>query len=157
MKYVNLGCGNDYREKFINIDIREEVEPDIVADIRDIPLADDTVDMVVMQDILEHFADWEVVLREAKRILAPGRRIFIRVPNWERISKPEFWKKREFYRCENKVLGGRKNEYDVHKSLWTERISEKRMAEVGFKNITTIVFDDPPLHWHLGIRAIKSR
>jgi len=156
MKSINLGCGDDYREGYTNVDIREEVDPDIVADIRDLPIEGNSVDTIVMQDVLEHFDGWEKVLKEAKRVLKSNGEILIRVPNWEKISNPEFWKERPFEKCEDKVLGGRKNKYDVHKSLWTEKIAIKRLEGTGFINVEVTKFNDPPLHWHLGIDAKKK-
>ena len=53
---INLGCGMDKQEGYINIDNRPEMEPDIIADILDMPFENDSVDEVRAFDVLEHIA-----------------------------------------------------------------------------------------------------
>jgi len=43
---LNLGCGLDKREGYINLDVRKEVKPDIVCDLEHsfLPFTDESVD-----------------------------------------------------------------------------------------------------------------
>lgn len=75
MKRLNLGCGTQHKEGYINIDKRPEVKPDIVRDIlRGLPFSDDSVDEVYSQDFLEHIPQAEVVwvMNEIWRVLKRG-------------------------------------------------------------------------------------
>lgn len=53
--FLNLGCGTDIRDKFINIDINDYPGTDIVADVRFLNMIKDgTVDFIVAQHLLEY-------------------------------------------------------------------------------------------------------
>lgn len=75
--------------KIISFDIREEVRPDVVCDVRRIPVPDETFDIVHASHILEHFG-WpyaDKVLKEWARILKVGGEIRIAVPNLRYVAK----------------------------------------------------------------------
>lgn len=52
-----------------------------VADVRQIPLADASVTAVYSMGTVEHFDETDLALREIHRVLAPGGRAIIGVPN----------------------------------------------------------------------------
>lgn len=93
---LNIGCGSRYLDGWTNIDIvkreakREKYkgkQPDIIGDIRDIPLEDNSVDEAMAIHVIEHFYVWEVpnLLREWVRILKPGGKLIIEVPDLEKV------------------------------------------------------------------------
>src|SRR6478672_11115968 len=52
---LNLGCGFDYREGFLNIDLNDFHKPDLVADVRNLhSLPSDFYEELVANDVLEH-------------------------------------------------------------------------------------------------------
>lgn len=52
---LNIGCGWDYREGWVNVDMHERHNPDVVADAtRLVAFEDDHFAYVLAQDILEH-------------------------------------------------------------------------------------------------------
>ncbi len=53
----------------------------VVADVRAMPLPDAAVDLVYSMGTVEHFPDSDVALREIFRVLRPGGRAIIGVPN----------------------------------------------------------------------------
>jgi tetratricopeptide (TPR) repeat protein len=80
---LNLGCGNDYREGWVNVDTGN-CRKDLHHDIEDLPLpfADNTFDEVLMMHVLEHverrtFPDF---MRDLHRICKPDALIHIEVP-----------------------------------------------------------------------------
>lgn len=81
---LNLGCGDDYRQGWVNADLRRSVEPDVVVDLDCLPLpfADDAFEEVLMDNVLEHVDDQLEVLRELNRISEPGAEITFRGPHW---------------------------------------------------------------------------
>lgn len=81
---VNLGCGWDRRDGYLNVDFLEVHEPDLVADVRDLSLLPDGFyDEVIAQDVLEHLERSEIdpALREWARITRIGGEIVVRVPD----------------------------------------------------------------------------
>lgn len=78
---LNLGSGGKTVEGFTNVDVAGD--PDIVADVRCIPLPDDTVDEAMAIHVLEHLSRWDApkALAEWHRVLKPGGRLIVEVPD----------------------------------------------------------------------------
>lgn len=80
---LNLGCGNDRRDGWINVDLREDVA-DVVCDVRKLEgYADGEVDEILAEDILEHFPETETadILAEWARVLRPDGTLTVKTPN----------------------------------------------------------------------------
>jgi len=74
---LNLGCGlkHSHIPGAINIDNREEVEPDLLCNVLDgLPYGDNSVDMIRADDFLEHIPNGKTiqVIEEIWRVLKPG-------------------------------------------------------------------------------------
>ena len=84
---LNLGCGHDHREGFLNIDASALVEPDQVVDLDDLPLPwdDSSVDEILIKHTLEHLgqtpAAYISLMKEFWRICRPGAVMTIVVPH----------------------------------------------------------------------------
>jgi SAM-dependent methyltransferase len=80
---LNLGCGLDIREGWVNLDSAELPGVDVVHDLTVVPLPfeDDRFSEVLCQDVLEH-VDYAPVLRDLHRVLRPGGRVLIRSPHF---------------------------------------------------------------------------
>ncbi len=84
--YLDLGCGPNMSRAFINLDYDWKPGVDVVWDItRGLPFRSGSLQGIFTEHCLEHlpFAATAGVLREARRILAPGGRIRIVVPDGE--------------------------------------------------------------------------
>ncbi len=83
MKRLNVGCGFDIREGWINLDSAKLDGVDVVHDLSMIPFPfeDNSMDEIACQDVLEH-VDYPIVLQELHRILKPGGELTIRVPHF---------------------------------------------------------------------------
>ena len=55
------------------------------GDAYSIPFRDETVDVVIMAEILEHLERPELALKDAARVLRPGGRLIVTVPSEEKI------------------------------------------------------------------------
>lgn len=53
----------------------------IEGDVRKLPIKDDYFDIIFSFGLIEHFHKPEVILKELKRVLKPGGKIFLSVPN----------------------------------------------------------------------------
>jgi SAM-dependent methyltransferase len=94
MRKLNLGCGFDKRDGFINADGFAACAPDVLMDIETTPwpFEDDAFDYILMKHVLEHvgaaFADFRRIMRELYRVCAPGGRVEIHVPHFRHDT---FW------------------------------------------------------------------
>ena len=81
---LNLGSGRDIKHGFINHDIADLDGVDIVQDLNNYPWPwdDNSIDYILMQDVLEHLNDIVEPMNELHRILKTGGRVKIRVPYW---------------------------------------------------------------------------
>jgi SAM-dependent methyltransferase len=85
---INLGCGTEHdpihRIKPVRVDYREEVEPDLRMDLRDMSgLEDSSFDYVYSSHTLEHFPMHEArqILSEMVRICKSGGELHLILPN----------------------------------------------------------------------------
>jgi SAM-dependent methyltransferase len=89
---LNLGCGLDIREGYINIDVRKVHPKILVLDLEKEllkPFPDNSVEEIIAKDFIEHLS-WRVVedfLRDCYRALKSGGRMYIQVPDMEAIAK----------------------------------------------------------------------
>jgi predicted SAM-dependent methyltransferase len=87
---LNIGAGfekmafPDYpNAKVLNMDLDPLTEPDILGDIRDIPLEDGAVDWAISKHTLEHLPWGQVIgtLQEWARVVKPGGLLIVIVPD----------------------------------------------------------------------------
>src|SRR6266849_4266747 len=79
---LNLGCGNNYMEGYINVDMNSEVKCDTVVDLENdvFPWSDDSVDGIVAKMVLEHIYKRDRFMNECHRVLKPKSKMYITVP-----------------------------------------------------------------------------
>ena len=80
---LNIGCGNDIRADYVNLDIAKLPGVDVVCDIDNNPLPFDnnSFEYILCNDVLEH-VNLEKVLKELHRVLVDEGVIEIRVPHF---------------------------------------------------------------------------
>jgi ubiquinone/menaquinone biosynthesis C-methylase UbiE len=80
---LNLGCGNDIKKGFINLDSAHLPGVDIVHDLKKpLPFKDAQFDLILCRNILEHIDDYISVLKECFRVLKKNGQIHIEVPHF---------------------------------------------------------------------------
>ena len=80
---INLGCGKDIRRGYINIDCIKFKGVDRVCNLNErLPFKDNSVEEVVLQDIIEHIENVPKFLLNIWGICCPNAKIFIRVPHF---------------------------------------------------------------------------
>jgi SAM-dependent methyltransferase len=87
---IDIGGKRTHKRGLFNIDeinrhvtyvnIEKETHPDILADAASIPLPDNSFNIVLMGEVLEHIYTPLGVLKEAYRLLQPGGKLFATVP-----------------------------------------------------------------------------
>lgn len=100
IKVLDVGCGYEARllhklypaiDEGVGVDflVSDEIQNDRKlschsGDLYEVlpKLEDDSFDMIIFLSILEHLDNVEVALREARRLLKPGGKIFFNTPTW---------------------------------------------------------------------------
>ena len=94
---LNLGCGKDYIDDWVNVDFYDDSKCDEVHDLEEFPWPweNDSVSEIKIIHTLEHLgADWKVyikILQEMYRVCEDDATIEVRVPSpwhWNYISDP---------------------------------------------------------------------
>jgi len=137
---VNLGCGTD--ETGIGIDIN--YQPDIKHDLNEgIPLADDSVDRIICEHVLEHLDAPVQLLHECQRVLRTDGALELELPNaawlpvrlWITQDPHRFWTHKNPDRRGHwlaRRLGNEDEERTAHRSLWTPALLSSHLDRAGF-------------------------
>ena len=80
---INIGCGNDIRPDFVNLDVANLKGVNIVHDVNTLPLPfkKEAADYILCLDLLEHI-NYVDFLKDVNRILKKGGEVEIRVPHF---------------------------------------------------------------------------
>jgi hypothetical protein len=89
---INLGCGTDIKNGYVNVDFRGDIHPSIVvADLEKFPWqwGDETIEEVLMYDFFEHFPYrmTKPILEEVWRILKLDGKVEIQVPDFNQCAR----------------------------------------------------------------------
>lgn len=81
---LNLGCGDDYRKGWVNVNIDPSFDPDVVLDLEESPWpwADDQFERILLDNVLEHIVPPRRIpfLNECRRVLRDGGEMIVRLP-----------------------------------------------------------------------------
>lgn len=85
MKKLNIGCGNDYKKGWINLDFNKNVKADVYCNLeKKLPFEDNSFDEVYSRCVLEHMKNPFNLILEMKRVCKKGGKIII-------ITDNAFW------------------------------------------------------------------
>lgn len=152
---LNIGCGTDYRDGFVNIDGSSTLpKVDKVIDISTESLLSHfeagAADYILANDIIEHHFHWEAtrILKDFFMVLKQGGIAEIRVPDAEYIMKS--WRYSTDQKL-NLLFGGqdiqqghdanmdesRKKfpQFFCHKFGWTMKSLKKELSDIGFTKV----------------------
>ena len=81
---LNLGCGEDVRAGWVNLDVLALPGVDVVFDLDSgpLPFEDASFEAVDCFELLEHVADHLGLLAEVHRVLRPGGRLRVQAPHF---------------------------------------------------------------------------
>lgn len=67
---LHLGCGDDYRPEYVNIDINKRIKADLHCDfVQKLPFKTNSVDEILCKNVFEHVPNPLDFLLEMKRVL----------------------------------------------------------------------------------------
>jgi len=142
MLKLNLGCGHDIRQGYVNIDVKSIKGVDLILDISKdkLPFDDGSIDEILLKDVLEHvsYTRVEHVLRECYRVLKPGGQMYIQCPDMEAIAQKiilsgEYdWRAISYWVYGDQNLTQGEDPSDIHKSGFTIPTLKALLESIGF-------------------------
>ncbi len=137
VRKLNLGCFNKKMHGFINIDIRDDVSPDLTLDIFSLEgIPDNTVDLIYACHVLEHLDSHEFpkALQVWYDKLKMGGKVRIAVPNMEAVFAHYFYHK-DLDALNSALWGSQRHPYDYHKHGWTFETLKADLERHHFRNV----------------------
>jgi len=117
MRLLDVGCGSawlgDHFTNYTGIDVSEAAveaarargrEVLLVEDSSSLPFADESFEGVVLKDVLEHVPDPAALVREVRRVLRAGGRVFASSPDAQRWVWDDYTHRRPFTRKSFRLL-----------------------------------------------------
>src|SRR5438128_1636018 len=84
---LNMGCGHNKLDDWVNVDVSQECAPDVVCNLELLPWpwADDSIERVLFNHSLEHLGEdkrtFLGMMKELYRVCCDGAQIEINVPD----------------------------------------------------------------------------
>lgn len=131
---LDIGSGPYPRdpERYTTVDV--EGTPDVKAPMWALPFKDGTIEDIWSSHALEHAPQAKVpeTLKEWHRVLKPGGRVIVSVPNFDYVAK--YWltgPDRAW--AEAMVFGLQRDEGDFHRCAFTNQILRADLEGAGFE------------------------
>ena len=89
---LNLGCGFDKMEGYINCDISPEVNPDMIVDLeKELSFENNSISEIIINHTLEHITNFIQLMHELHRVTKDKAMIIIKTPfysSWGQFNDP---------------------------------------------------------------------
>ncbi len=167
---LNLGCGTDYKDGWVNIDNNSDnniTKLDLDWDLRNpLPYKDNSVDFIYNEHFIEHLTveEGQTLITDAMRVLKPGGVLRIATPNlatvverYRSVSIEDDPVIKRFSLDFIKTKGERINvEFRNwgHQWLYDLEELERRLREVGCQNIVSAEIGKSQ---HSDLRDLETR
>lgn len=134
---LHLGCGKIRLPGYANVDIQASSSVDVVADLRLLPWADGTIDLIYSCSAIEHFGrrEWVGVIKEWARTLKPGGKLRLSTADFD-AAVARYQETENLQELLGLLIGGQKDEYDWHGMIFNFAELSKGLLEAGFHDIT---------------------
>lgn len=137
---LHLGCGPRYLPGWYHIDALAYPHVDRVARVENLSFVEDgSVEIVYACHVLEHFGrhQYADVLREWRRVLAPGGILRLAVPDFAAVARlyvaGDLPGGIEAIR--GLVSGGQKDEHDYHRMIFDKASLSAALKDAGFDEV----------------------
>lgn len=133
-KNLNIGCYYMKLENFINVDINEECNPDILKDIRELNFEDNSIDLILASQVLEHFiySDCTLILNNFFKWLKIGGHLIIEVPDIGVIMEKISTGKAKFEEYRGAIIGNLDIKGQKHEMQFDYNSLTKLLKDTGF-------------------------
>lgn len=140
---LNLGCGREKKEGFLNVDIVPEFQPDVLDDVTILTkINTNSADGILARDVIEHVSFLKIgpTLRNWCRVLKKGGKLVIQTPNIQTISQNiiERIEDIEYVKMMiRRIYGGQEYETNYHFNSFTPQILKDLLEGSGFEVIAS--------------------
>jgi len=140
---LHLGCGSTYLEGYINIDIRKTPAAEVIADARNLPYGESSVELIESYHLIEHIPRYDLppTLKKWHKMLIPGGRVIVECPDLDGIC--EMYLKGD----DNALVliyGGQRYAHDTHYFGYNFKRLAALFQEAGF----TEIIEKPAQDYH---------
>jgi predicted SAM-dependent methyltransferase len=142
---LNWGCGDHVAPGWINSDIKQGAEVDLVADIKaGLPLASDCLDYAVSVHALPELPYPELVpaLRELRRVLKPGGVLRLVLPDLDRAIDAYRQGESDYFKVDPQEVSSLAGRFIVQmlwygysRSLFTQDFAAELLEKAGFEHV----------------------
>lgn len=183
---INLGCGDDVRDGYCNVDIRRTRPQVIEMDLSKFPwdFDDGCADEIMMLDFLEHFPyrDTKRILIECYRVLKAGGSLVIQVPDATilgdvlgtadeyQCNKCGHWMDSLKGNCDMcgqtvielqraammRMFGGQDYPGNFHQACFTTQLLSDEAGNCGFQGMTLEEVEHQSANWNFKARFYKG-
>jgi predicted SAM-dependent methyltransferase len=134
---IHLGCGEKKIDGFVNVDIRDLPQVDVVDDIRELSkFKDACATLVYVSHVLEHISrrEYKKVLLGWRRLLVPGGTLRLAVPDFEAVVN-HYLTHKNIEVLRGFLYGGQTYPENYHYCAWDFYALSKDLEECGFVNV----------------------
>ena len=140
---LNLGCGDKKIHGFVNVDGREDTNPDVVCDLSEISKRFSDVDLIYACHVLEHFpktansfykTTYSALLRDWHSSLRTGGTLRLSVPDMQSVFE-RYSHTKNLKEVMSFLYGGQKYDFDFHFCGWDFPTLREELESVGFKSV----------------------
>jgi len=130
---LNLGCGQDIRPGYVNIDSHQFSGVDVVTDVSRLGYPDNSADEILASDIIEHFPgqQTEAILKEWLRVLKPGGLFTIQCPDVRVLAEALLSGQITTQEFSRRIYGGQDYEGNFHYAGFDMEGMMRLLADLG--------------------------
>lgn len=137
-KRLHLGCGLRRLPGFVHVDNRPGTDPDLIADVGNLEgVEDNSVELVYACHVLEHIPRPDVadVLREWRRVLAPGGTLRVSVPDFRMLAHMYVGDRVSLWRLRGPLFGRQDYPENTHYACYDYELLAWTLGEARFYDV----------------------
>lgn len=135
---LHLGCGSKILKDYINIDIDNKFA-DLKIDATRLPYEENSIDLIYCSHMIEHLKRNNISqsLKHWYFILKFGGELQLSTPDFESICR-HYIENKDVEKVLGLLVGGQRDLYDFHRSLFDFNFLSKILLDIGFKSVERV-------------------
>lgn len=136
---LHLGCGEQYKEGYVNIDAFSGVRADRYFDLsRPLDYEENSVEEILAYHLIEHlpFGNINKILDSWYKVLKPGGKLILEFPDFDKLIKQ--YQESESYASLEWIFGTQDRMGQTHLWGWNERRMIDLLRSTGFMEVKSV-------------------